>query len=106
MNFTDLAKTLDNECLSLFGICALFKPKSGGVQSITGIIKPTPIQEDLLAPQGKTSNIWFFVRFADLKPSPQVGDVIEVNGHTYDVSIIEVDVIGSAVLKLRKVSND
>jgi len=103
MAWNDLINALDTTCLHVFGIPATFTPQDGsGAQQITGIIRTPAMGEDTIpgGVQG-VSVIRFFVQFSKIAPAPQHGDTVTINGITYVVAEVDVDVHGDAVLKLR-----
>ncbi len=103
MAFADLVNAMDTACLAAFGTPVTFAPQDGsGPQQITGIIQTLAMAEDYVpgSVQG-TSVVRLFVRFANLNPPPQHGDTITINGKKYDVTEVEADTQGGAVLKLR-----
>ncbi len=103
MAWSDLVSVLDSTCLATFGIPATFTPQDGsGAQAVTGIIKTPAMGEDTI-PGGITgvSVIRFFVQFSKITPAPQHGDTFTINGITYVVAEVDVNIRGDAVLKLR-----
>src|SRR5690348_13970232 len=100
MSFSQSAKALDDACLAAFGLKAdgvvvLFTPQDGsGAQQIDGIIKEPALEEDTLSP----SVVRLFVRFTEISPAPQKGDVVSIGSQHYDVADIDVDPAGGAVL--------
>ncbi len=103
MAWTDLVNALDTACLNTFGVPATFTPQDGsGDQQITGIIENPAMAEDYVpgSVQG-TAVVRFFVRFANITPAPQRGDVITLNGIVYTILEVDADTQGGAVLKLR-----
>jgi hypothetical protein len=68
-------------------------------QTITGILKRTPEMEAMQQAFGST-NMFLFVRWADITPNPKRGDSIVVNDFNYEIGELEIDRAGGAVLKL------
>ena len=104
MAWSDLVDKLDTTTLKVFGIPATLNPQSGGSPiPLTGIIQTPAMAEDFIpgSTQGVTV-VRFFVRYADLSPQPQKGDTLTLNGVTYSVFEVAVDVEGGAILKLRR----
>lgn len=85
----------------------LFIPQqtSGSEQSVIPIqgIITQPRPEDLLAggTDGST-NVFLFVDYEAITPSPQRGDVIVIDSICYDVAQPKVDAVGGARLILKK----
>jgi hypothetical protein len=103
MAWTDLINVLDTACLATFGVPATFTPQdASGAQQITGIIRTPAMGEDTIpgSIQG-VAVVRFFVRFSKITPAPQHGDTVTLNGITYVVAEVDVDVNGDAVLHLR-----
>lgn len=106
MAFSDMIAAVDHACLSIFGdsLDVAFYPAAGGGPIAITAISVTPQNpEDYLA-GGMQGVTWLpiFVRFVDISPLPQKGDVFKVNGVTYDMPNDAVDLEGGAVLKLRR----
>lgn len=108
MAFSDLISFVDGACLGAFGLAAdgipvTFTPQDGsGAQTIDGIIKKPPLEEEYLPGSAKGAAIVrLFVRFTEITPNPQKGDLIAINGRTYAIGDVNVDPAGGAVLKLR-----
>jgi hypothetical protein len=79
-----------------------FTPAATGTpQAITGVLKRTPEMEAMQQAFGST-NMFLFVRWADITPNPQRGDSIVVNDFTYEIGELEVDRVGGATLKLKR----
>ena len=103
MAWSDLVNIVDAACLATFGVHATFTPQDGsGAQQITGIIRTPAMGEDTIpgSIQG-VSVVRFFVQFSKITPAPHHGDTVTLNGITYVVAEVDVDVHGDAVLKLR-----
>ena len=103
MAWSDLVNIMDTACLAMFGTPVTFTPQDGsGPQEISGIIQNPAMAEDYVpgSIQG-TSVVRLFVRFANIAPLPQHGDMIAINGIVYDLWEVEADLEGGAVLKLR-----
>lgn len=103
MAWSDAVSQMDATLLAVFGIPVTFTPQDGsGAQQITGIIQTPALAEDYVpgSVQG-TAVVRLFVRFASIAPQPGHGDTIAINGRTYVVQEVDVDVEGGAVLKLR-----
>ena len=95
--------TVHSTVVERFGIAATFKPQAGGILEIRGVFLKNPVVEDLLPKHG-APNIRFFVRYVDINPHPQQGDQLIINGNGYNVSDVDVDIAGGAVLVLKKKS--
>ncbi|HEY4364458.1 MAG TPA: hypothetical protein VGN17_26065 [Bryobacteraceae bacterium] len=98
--------SLDNTCLSIWGVSALWVPQDySGPQSITGIISPPPLEEQVIPGSTHgTSIVYFWVRFVEIQPSPMIGDTITLDGILYNLDKVNVDSMGSAMLHLRRAS--
>lgn len=99
-----LVEALDQACLKAFGVLATWQPQAGGLPlTLNGIFENPAMAEDYIPGSTQGVNVVrFFVRFADLTPSPQKGDTAVINGINYDVFDVLVDREGGAVLKLRR----
>lgn len=103
MAWSDFVSKMDARLLAVFGIPVTFTPQDdSGAQQIQGIIQTPALAEDYVpgSVQG-TAVVRLFVAFAGITPQPRHGDNITVNGRTYVVQDVDVDVEGGAVLKLR-----
>lgn len=110
MSWEALVEAMDNTVLNTFpagGSTAsvTFLPQSGSSQMITGVIANPAMFEDYVPGlSANVSVIRLFVRFVDISPSPQKGDQMSIVGATYDVSDVQVDTEGAAIVKLRQTS--
>lgn len=108
MAFSDLSQAVDDICLSAFGlngdgVSIAFTPQDGsGTQNIDGIVKKPPLEEEYLPGRNPGAAVMhLFVRFTEITPNPQRGDVIAIGARTYVVADVTVDTAGGAALKLR-----
>lgn len=108
MAFSDLSSALDDACLDVFGLegdgtVITFTPQDGsGALTIDGIVRRPPLEEENLPGSSKgTAVVRLFVRFTEITPNPQKGDLIAINGRTYAINDVQVDSAGGATLKLR-----
>jgi hypothetical protein len=106
MPSADTFGTLDSSLIDVFGDTVSFAPKDGsGPFSIIGIFE-TPSMLDQFEPLGGAAILRLFVRLADVLAAtgttPARGDVISINGLTYDCTDILVDALGGASLRLRQ----
>lgn len=99
MAWTDEQEAAHVAILSTFGVPATFTPQGGSAIAITGVIRAPAEMEDVLP--GSGSVVRLFVNLPDITPAPQRGDTITLNGNTYAVTEVDVDVFGGATLKLR-----
>src|SRR5437016_5202550 len=108
MSFSGLMAKVDGTILDLFGtaqdnVAVILFPQSGGSFSITGIVKPAPIEEEVVPGSASgASAVRFFVRPDTMNPSPQIGDQVSIGEVFYDVFDLQADNVGGAVLKLRR----
>lgn len=101
--WSDLSEQVNAAVVDTFGTPATLQPQDGSTPvAITGVIQNPAMLEDL-TPGGVVGVgvVRFFVNFADIKPSPQHGDRVVLNGVAYLVTEVEADTNGAAVLKLR-----
>jgi hypothetical protein len=109
--YQTLVDNLDTLCISTFGVAAVHYPQTtpgdnvlwGGIP-ITGIFEDPALAEDYIPgslPPGVTV-VRFFIRLADLTVQPKKGDLLVINAVQYSVFDLDIDVEGSATLKLRK----
>ena len=103
--FQDLQQQIIQELgITANGETAMFYPQNNSVaQSINGIIAPPPFLEEVTpgSLDGVTI-IYFFVRLADITPTPALGDTISLNGVSYDVQDVLADSQGAGTLRLRR----
>jgi hypothetical protein len=106
MAFPNFTESLDNTCLNIWGVAATFTPQDySGPQTITGIISPPPLEEQVIPGHSQgVAVVYFFVRFVDITPNPRMGDTVAIDGVLYNVDKVNVDSQGSAMLHMRKVS--
>lgn len=102
--FTAIVNQMDNNAIKILGgVVTTFTPQdNSGSQTVNGLIANPAMFEDY-TPGSTTGTdvIRLFVRFANISPQPQKGDVFVVNGITYMVQEGTADVEGGAILKLR-----
>jgi hypothetical protein len=107
--FSDLINAVDNTCISVFGdgLTLSFYPQSGGgpisVPALT--IDPRLLEDYVPGSSQGVNRLPVFVRFVNISPLPQKGDIFVANGINYDLPEAAVDREGGAVLKLKKSSN-
>jgi hypothetical protein len=104
MSWADQVERAHAAFLAAWGIAALWQAQDQSASAtITGVIKNPGMHEEYV-PGGSTgtSVVRFWVDMNSLNPQPIAGDGITLNGVTYDIGDIDVDIEGGAVLKLRR----
>jgi hypothetical protein len=104
MSWADQVERANQAFLETWGIEAAWQPQAGGDPvTITGIIKNPGMADEFIpgSSQG-VGVVRFWVDFDSVDPAPAKGDQITLNGVSYDVSDLDVDIEGGAVLKLRR----
>lgn len=96
MAFNDLVKQALTPALNLYGaqaegVTVIFTPRDySGPQTIDGIISPPPLEEQDLP--GMAGVVYFFVRYTDITPNPKIGDKLSIDGATYNIDRVKVDI--------------
>lgn len=107
MGFSTLIQGIDDACLGAFGLAedgvtATFTPQGRAAQTIDGIVCEPPMEEEFLPGLSPgVAVMHLFVRFTEITPNPQRGDVVAIGARSYIVADVKVDTAGGAVLKLR-----
>ena len=88
-----------------FPTAAMFTPALTNIPvAITGVIVRAPLEEEYAPgsiPGSSVVRLW--VDPSQITPGPQKGDLIEINGASYDIFGVEADPDGGgSVLKLRR----
>ena len=106
MSWSAQLEALDHAVLNAFPTPFQFSPQSGGgTQALTGtLVNPAIYEDQEPASTIGVSVIRLFVRFVDIIPAPQKGDLISIAGVSYDLFDVLADLAGGAVLKLRRKS--
>jgi len=104
MSWADQVERANQAFLNTWGIQATWQPQQGGDPVIvTGVFQKPGLPE--LAIPGSTQGVAvvrFWMDFDSLDPAPALGDTITINGVSYYVSDLDVDIEGGAVVKLRR----
>jgi hypothetical protein len=105
MAWADSVERAHATFLSIWGIAATLAPAAtpGRTFPITGIIARPGMEEEFIpgGPSG-VSVVRFWVDYNSISPQPVIGDAITINGVSYTVGAVDVDVEGGATLKLRR----
>ena len=83
---------------------AFLQPMAGGDPvAIHGSIADSPMLEPFGPGSSMgTSVVYFFVFMPDITPQPQKGDIVTLNGVTYDISETPTVENGGSTLQLRR----